>query len=166
MAVFSNAAAAGKLFLGKVKRDIQRGARGALNRIMANKTIGPPVTEAVLQSHFALHGVGGLRGALRGIRGAIAEAAAAGGYSDDAARLFNMSMDALTLGTVGAATRGVRAWFSPSAGGRRNWESWFKRMGMTAGAAFGIGTVARWMSGTGGMFHSEGEFDIAGIPFI
>lgn len=160
--IASNTIAAGRLFSRKVRSDLQ----GALNRIMANKTIGPPVTEAVVHSASALWDTGGVRGAIRGIRQAIAEAAKAGGYSDEAARMFSENLDALTQGTIGAAATGVRAWFSPNAGGQKDWGGFFKRMALTAGTAFGLGTAARWMSGRGGMFHSEGEFDIAGIPFI
>ena len=66
---------------------------------------------------------------------------------------------------------GAKAWFSPKmvdpVTRHRDWGAWGIRMGITAGGLMGLGTLGRAITGGGGMFHNrEGEFDIAGIPFV
>lgn len=70
------------------------------------------------------------------------------------------------LAPAGGALEG---WFTPERVGRRgrDWAGWGIRMGITAGALMGAGTIGRALTGGGGMFTNQyGQFDIAGIPFI
>lgn len=76
---------------------------------------------------------------------------------------------------VGAARKaigaGAKAWFMPEmidpALGRRDWGAWAARMGITAAGLIGLGTLGRELTDSGSMFFNEqGDFDIAGLPFV
>lgn len=74
------------------------------------------------------------------------------------------------VGALAAApARAAWGWFipQPAGRGRRDWGGWGRRMFVTGGGLFGVGTAYRWLTGTGGPFTNErGDFDIAGIPFV
>lgn len=155
--IFANMKSAATLAAKRAQANAVKVADG----LMSNKVVGGPIQKAVEQSRKAFAGKG-LRGNLSDIAKAVKLGAETGAY-DEAAKMFNRAMDALSGGTVGAAVTGAKAWFSPN----REWDVWGKRMAYTAAGLFGVGSAARLLSGNGGPLHNaEGEFDIAGIPFI